>query len=227
MNLIQSVLNNIASTYSNDAVSTKIILSVLLMVLGLSVYEFIVYRLVSHRNFYNRSFNISISVLPFFIATIILCLQSNLVITLGTIGALAIIRYRTAVKDPVDMIYILWSIHTGIICGCQLYEIAVLTSLVVTILLLAMEHFPFGRKPYILVINADKNFYEGSEQKLSSVLKENTKSFKIKSRNYSDESINLAIELSVKDPDALVQKLSAIDSINRLSIVQYDAEDIL
>ena len=109
MNLIQSVLNNIASTYSNDAVSTKIILSVLLMVLALSVYEFIVYRLVSHRNFYNRSFNISISVLPFFIATIILCLQSNLVITLGTIGALAIIRYRTAVKDPVDMIYILWS----------------------------------------------------------------------------------------------------------------------
>ena len=150
MNLIQSVLNNIASTYSNDAVSTKIILSVLLMVLALSVYEFIVYRLVSHRNFYNRSFNISISVLPFFIATIILCLQSNLVITLGTIGALAIIRYRTAVKDPVDMIYILWSIHTGIICGCQLYEIAVLTSLVVTILLLAMEHLPFGRKPYIL-----------------------------------------------------------------------------
>ena len=227
MNLIQSVLNNIASTYSNDAVSTKIILSVLLMVLALSVYEFIVYRLVSHRNFYNRSFNISITVLPFFIATIILCLQSNLVITLGTIGALAIIRYRTAVKDPVDMIYILWSIHTGIICGCQLYEIAVLTSLVVTILLLAMEHFPFGRKPYILVINADKNFYEGSEQKLSSVLKENTKSFKIKSRNYSDEFINLAIELSVKDPDALVQKLSAIDSIKRLSIVQYDAEDIL
>lgn len=227
MNLIQSVLNNIASTYSNDAVSTKIILSVLLMVLALSVYEFIVYRLVSHRNFYNRSFNISISVLPFFIATIILCLQSNLVITLGTIGALAIIRYRTAVKDPVDMIYILWSIHTGIICGCQLYEIAVLTSLVVTILLLAMEHLPFGRKPYILVINADKSFYEGSEQKFSSVLKENTKSFKIKSRNYSDESINLAIELSVKDPDALVQKLSAIDSIKRLSIVQYDAEDIL
>ena len=58
-------------------------------------------------------------------------------------------------------------------------------------------------------------------------MKENTKSFKIKSRNYSDESINLAIELSVKDPDALVQKLSAIDSIKRLSIVQYDAEDIL
>ena len=103
------------------------------------MYEFIVYRLVSHRAFYNRSFNISVTVLPFFIATIILCLQSNLVITLGTIGALAIIRYRTAVKDPVDMLYILWSIHIGIVCGCQLYEVAVLTSLLVTIILLILE----------------------------------------------------------------------------------------
>ena len=124
MNILQNILEQIAVSFKNDAVSTTTILSVQLMVLVLSIYEFLIYRLVSHRNFYNRSFNISISVLPFFIATIILCLQSNLVITLGTIGALAIIRYRTAVKDPVDMIYILWSIHTGIICGCQLYEIA-------------------------------------------------------------------------------------------------------
>ena len=132
MSMIQNIIDRIAANYSNDAVSTGVILSVLLMVLVISVYEFMVYRLVSHRSFYNKAFNISIVVLPFFISTIILCLQSNLVITLGTIGALAIIRYRTAVKDPVDMLYILWSIHTGIVCGGRLYEGAVLTSLFVT-----------------------------------------------------------------------------------------------
>ena len=197
------------------------------MVLVLSIYEFIVYRLISHRNFYNKSFNISITVLPFFIATIILCLQSNLVITLGTIGALAIIRYRTAVKDPVDMVYILWSIHTGIICGCQLYEVAVLTSLVVTILLFIMEHLTFSRRSFILVLNIAQNDENEKENELLSVLKENTKSFKIKSRSYSGEGINLAIELSIKDPNALTQKLSTIDAVERFSIVQYDAEDIL
>lgn len=181
MNLIQSVLRNIASTYSSDAIGTKVILSVLLMVLVLSVYEFIVYGLISHRNFYNKSFTISIAILPFFISTIILCLQSNLVITLGTIGALAIIRYRTAIKDPVDMVYILWSIHTGIICGCQLYEVAVLTSLVVTILLLIMERILLGRKPYILVINMTEN----AENEIISALKETAGSFKVKSRNYT------------------------------------------
>ena len=78
------------------------------MVAILAIYEFFVYRIVSHRSFYNKSFNITTAILPFFISSIILCLQSNLVITLGTIGALAIIRFRTSVKDPVDMLYLLW-----------------------------------------------------------------------------------------------------------------------
>ncbi len=223
MNIIQSIFNRIASTYSNDAVSTGVILAVLLMVLVLSVYEFIVYRLVSHRSFYSKSFNISIAVLPFFISTIILCLQSNLVITLGTIGALAIIRYRTAVKDPVDMLYILWAVHTGIVCGCQLYEVAVLTSLLVTIVLLVLEHLNFGQRPFILVVNTKGD----AEKEISSVLKDFCRSFKIKSRNYNDNEVNYAIELAVKDPHALGEKLRASESVIRFSIVQYDAEDIL
>ncbi len=223
MNMIQHIFDRIAATYSNDAVSTGVILAVLLMVLVLSIYEFIVYRLVSHRAFYNKSFNISVTVLPFFIATIILCLQSNLVITLGTIGALAIIRYRTAVKDPVDMLYILWSIHTGIVCGCQLYEVAVLTSLLVTIVLLILEHLNFGRKPYILVLNTKGD----AENEITAVLKEYAKSFKIKSRSYSAEDTNFAIELSVKDPHALGEKLRGMNAVERFSIVQYDAEDVL
>lgn len=128
-----NVFENIASAYSNESITTATIMSVLIMVILLAVYEFFVYRFVSHRSFYNKSFNITISILPFFISTIILCLQSNIIITLGTIGALAIIRFRTAIKDPVDMLYLLWSVYIGIICGCQLFEVGVLTSIVVTI----------------------------------------------------------------------------------------------
>ena len=102
------VFENIFNMYSNESITTVTIVSVLLMVLFLAVYEFLVYRFVSHRSFYNKSFNITIAILPFFISTIILCLQSNIIITLGTIGALAIIRFRTAIKDPVDMLYLLF-----------------------------------------------------------------------------------------------------------------------
>ncbi len=223
MSMIQNIIDRIAANYSNDAVSTGVILSVLLMVLVISVYEFMVYRLVSHRSFYNKAFNISIVVLPFFISTIILCLQSNLVITLGTIGALAIIRYRTAVKDPVDMLYILWSIHTGIVCGCRLYEVAVLTSLFVTVVLLILEHLHFGRRPYILVLHSDK----GAEDEITALLKSCGGKFRIKSRNYTGSGIDYAVELSVSDPKALTEKIAALDAVERFSLVQYDAEDIL
>ncbi len=120
-----NILENLISTYSNESITTTTIVSMLAMVLFLAVYEFIVYRFVSHRSFYNKSFNIAVAILPFFISAIILCLQSNVVITLGTIGALAIIRFRTAVKDPVDMLYLLWSVFIGIICGGQLYEVGI------------------------------------------------------------------------------------------------------
>ena len=223
MNIFKQVFDRITASYSNDAISTGIILAVLFMVLVLSIYEFIIYRIVSHRSFYNRSFIISTAVLPFFIASIILCLQSNLVITLGTIGALAIIRYRTAIKDPVDMLYILWSIHTGIICGCQLYEVGVLTSLIVTVVLILLEHLNFGRKPYVLILNTKTD----AEDRITNILKSCSKSFKIKSRTYNQGKISYAIELTVSDPHLLGQKLNELEAVEQFSIVQFDSEDIL
>ena len=113
MDYLHDIFQNIGGVYQNSPINHTTVASVLVMVTILVIYEFAVYRFVSHRSFYNKSFNLAIAILPYFISTIILCLQSNAVITLGTIGALAIIRFRTAVKDPVDMIYLLWSVHTG------------------------------------------------------------------------------------------------------------------
>ena len=222
MKLIHDVIENISVAYANASVNTSLILSVLLMVTLISLYEFFVYKLVSHRSFYNKAFNISAAILPYFISTIILCLQSNMVITLGTIGALAIIRYRTAVKDPVDMIYLLWSVHTGIVCGCQLYEIGILTSLIVTVLLIVMDRLNIGNHPYVLVLHSE----DDAEAQISPILKENTKSFKIKNRNYSENGIDYAIEFTAKDVSPLIENLRRAEQVKRFSIVQYDADNI-
>ncbi len=223
MSTLTKIINTIESNYSNSAVPTGVILSVLGMVFVLALYEFLVYRLISKRAFFNRAFNISICGLPFFIATIILCLQSNLVITLGTIGALAIIRYRTAVKDPVDMLYILWAIQTGIVCGCQLYEVGVLTSLVVTIVLLAFEHLNFGRRPYVLIAHSDS----GDETELTAALKENAKSFKFKSRSYTKNGADYAVEFTTQDTQSLISRLNEMPDVSRFSVIDYDAEDLM
>ena len=220
---MSNILENLVSTYSSESVNTTTIISMLVMVLFLAVYEFVVYRFVSHRSFYNKSFNITVAVLPFFISAIILCLQSNVVITLGTIGALAIIRFRTAVKDPVDMLYLLWSVFIGIICGCQLYEVGILTSVIVTLVLILFEHLTFGRKPYVLILHSDKDV----EEELTKMFASKKISNRFKSRNYTSKGFDYAIEFTYKDIKELNKELSKNERISKYSIIEYDADDIV
>ncbi len=220
---MSNFFENLMSTYSSESITTTTIVTMLLMVLFMAVYEFLVYRFVSHRSFYNKSFNITVATLPFFIAAIILCLQSNVVITLGTIGALAIIRFRTAVKDPVDMLYLLWSVFIGIICGCQLYEVGVLTSIVVTLVLLLLENIAFGKKPYVLILHSEKDV----EEDIAKLFDSKKISYRIKSRNFTSKGFDYAIEFTYKDMKELNQELSKNERVSKYSIIEYDADDIV
>lgn len=217
------VFENIYHMYSNESITTITIFSVLIIVLLLAVYEFLIYRFVSHRSFYNKSFNITIAILPFFISTIILCLQSNIIITLGTIGALAIIRFRTAIKDPVDMLYLLWSVYIGIICGCQLFEVGVLTSMIVTIVLLILDHINFGKCPYVLILHSEEDI----EKDLQKSFKEKKINNKFKSRNYTNKGYDYAIEFTTKDLEGLKKELKNNQKVSKYSIIEYDADDIV
>lgn len=224
MGLIEALANQIMNSIQNQEISTSAVLAVLAVAGTLAVYEFIVYQAVLHRSLYNKAFNISIAVLPLFISTIILCLQSNLVITLGTIGALAIIRFRTAVKDPVDLIFILWSLHTGITCGCQLYEMAVITSLVATAALAILGHVNKRMKSHILVAHC-KSAQE--EEKLRKLLEKNVRKYRVKSRNYTEKGMDYVFEIVAKEAGNLAFDLEQAEMVERFSLMEYDADDVL
>ncbi len=224
MNLIQAVASHIIDSLQNQEITTSMVLSVVFVAGLLALYEFIVYQVVLHRSLYNKAFNIAIAVLPLFISTIILCLQSNLVITLGTIGALAIIRFRTAVKDPVDLIFILWSIHIGIICGCQLYEMAVITSLVATIALVVLGHVNRRMKSHILVLHC-KSAQE--EEKIKKLLEKNTRRYRIKSRNYTEKGMDYVFEIVIKEAGDLAYDMEQEEAVERFSLMEYDSDDVL
>lgn len=224
MGKIIGLFDSIFGTYGAVSIGTTTIISVLFVVLILSIYEYLIYRYVSHRSFYNKQFNILISILPFFIATIILCLQSNIVITLGTIGALAIIRFRTAVKDPIDMLYILWSVYIGIICGCQLYEVAILTTILVTIMLVVLENVRFGKAPCVVIMHVGEKC---EEKEITDILSKHAKRFKIKSRNYTSKGIDYAVEILLKEPETLMKDLKESKNIEKFSIIEYDSEDVV
>ena len=223
MNTIKQIFSIYAGAFSNEGISTAVISAVVLATLVLSVYMFLVYRLVSHKSLYNKAFNVCITVLPLFIATVILSLQSNLVITLGTIGALAIIRFRTAVKDPVDMLYILWAVHIGITCGCQLYELAILTAVVVTIVLLVLNRVHLGKAPFVVVFQCDAD----KERDVLDLVRAHATRTRIKSRNFTAKGMNITAELTVKDAAALSEALAASNLVSRFSMIEYDNDDVL
>lgn len=224
MGLFQAVINHISSSFQNQEITTSVLLSVLVVVGLLSLYEFIIYQVVLRRALYNKAFNISIAVLPFFIATIILCLQSNLVLTLGTIGALAIIRFRTAVKDPVDLIFILWSIHIGIVCGCQLYEMAIVTSLLATVILVILNRVNMRMKSHVLVVHCGSAKYEDT---VINLLKAHTKRYRVKSRNHTEKGMDFIFEVITRDASALAGEMEKEEGIERFSLMEYDTDDVL
>ena len=223
MGYIEIILETFRKAFAESGVAVVTVLTVLIMTALLSLYEYAVYRNVSHRAFYNRMFNICIAVMPSLIATIILCLQSNIVITLGTIGALAILRFRTAVKDPVDMLYLLWSVHIGITCGTQLYVVAILTSVVVTLLLLVFTNVQIGKKPFVAVIRSAS---KDQEEEILNAVKSVTNAYRVKSRNYTKTGADYVIELSVKNPSDLTAKLNTLN-LDKYSVIEYDSEDII
>ena len=187
----------------------------------LACYIFLVYRLMTRKSFYSKSFNVSLAALSVITAAIILAMQSNLVISLGMVGALSIVRFRTAIKDPMDLVFLFWSISVGIICGAGLYEVALLTCLVVTVLLLVLENLPVSRAPMMLVVNLSSL---DAEEKVLETVKKFSSYCKVKSRNITGENLDMVVEVRVKDEGAFVKQVSAIAEAQSVSLISHDGE---
>ena len=187
----------------------------------LALYIFAIYRLVTRKVFYSKNFNISLAVMSLITSAIILAMQSNLVISLGMVGALSIVRFRTAIKDPMDLAFLFWSISIGIICGAGLYEIALVTSVGVTVFILVLDMLPVGKAPMMLVVNSSEM---NGEKAVLDVVGKYARYYKVKSRNLSKGRLDLVIELKVKEESALVSEVAALDGMISASMISHDGE---
>lgn len=137
-------------------------------------------------------------------------------ITLGTIGALAIIRYRTAIKDPINMTYILWAVHTGIVCGCQLYELGLITSLFASIVIYVLEKIKSKDNQSILCIKSSSNI----EEDLIKVLKDNVKNFDIKTRSFANNNFDYVVFIRIFEPSTIIDKLTSLKDCVQVSLME-------
>lgn len=187
----------------------------------LACYIFLIYRLMTRKSFYSKSFNVSLAALSVITAAIILAMQSNLVISLGMVGALSIIRFRTAIKDPMDLVFLFWSISVGIICGAGLYGMALVVTVFVTIAILGLEVLPVAKPPMLLLVNASNC---NLEEEILDVVNQYARHYQIKSRNLTKLGMDLVVELRIKGGAEMVREINGMEGIDSVSLLSRDGE---
>ncbi len=207
--------------FNSGDITTGRILVTLGVTAVLAAYIFIVYYTATKKTFYNKSFNISMALVAVITSAIILAMQSNLVISLGMVGALSIVRFRTAIKDPMDLMFLFWSISTGIICGANMYAIALLSSLVITIGLFLLELTPVGRAASLLIVSMEK---PEKEEELLNAVKGFSRVCQVKSRNLSEGGMNLIVECKPVKGQELLVKVKEIEGVFGVSLMAHDGE---
>lgn len=205
---------------ANDLTTTSIAVTLgMAVLLGLYIYG--IYRVTTKNSFYNRSFNKALAILPLIVAGILLAMQSNLIISLGMVGALSIVRFRNAVKDSMDLVYLFWSISVGIITGAGLYELSVISSLAITLLVILLDMMPALKAPYLLVVSMSE---EGSDEKLSECVKKYAPRFKIKSHNITPTGTEIIFEIYASKGEGLMKDVAALAGVNSVNLLSHDGE---
>ena len=188
---------------------------------ALALYIFVVYRVVTRKTFYSKTFNISLAGISLVTCAIILTIQSSLVVSLGMVGALSIIRFRTAVKDPMDLMFLFWAIAIGIICGVGLAEIATILSVLMTAGILFLNLLPVAKAPQILVIDA---MSPDAENEILAAVKTYAKHSSVKSRNMTRDSLNVVVEVRTADASNLLAEVLRVSSVTSATLMAHDGE---
>lgn len=207
--------------YASMSIDFRDILMCLGTTVLIALYIFLIYRIINKRSFYNKNFNLSLITMSVITAAIILTIQSSVVVSLGMVGALSIVRFRTAIKDPMDLMFLFWAISVGIICGAGFALIAAIASAVITLVIVVIKLVPSVKPPLILLVNSH-NFDD--EEKIMEIVKKHCDIHTVKARNLTKEHIDLAIEVRSNSQTELVRELMEIEGVVSASLVAHDGE---
>lgn len=209
-----SFLNNFMESIS---LSTVVLTLVISLLFAIGVY--IIYLLTCDKTIYSKKFNVAMSLMTVITSALVMSMQANIVISLGMVGALSIVRFRTAIKEPKDLLFLFWAISNGIIIGAGLYSIAFVLAIVLSIALIGFELIPARRKNMLLVVNLTNIEKE-------SIIEEEFKKLKIKfnvkSRNVFKNKTDIMYEICTKKDKELLSELSKVKDIISLNLIRQD-----
>lgn len=188
---------------------------------GLFIY--MVYKKTFMGVMYSRPFNVSLVALTMLTTFVILAVTSNVVLSLGMVGALSIVRFRTAIKDPMDLVFLFWAIASGIVLGAGLIPLAIFASIVMGLILVFFANKTVLDTPYILMINCSD---ENSEEVVNKKIKSTFSKYQVKSKSViPDRGIELVFEVRMKNGETkFVNELSQIQGVTNSVLVSYNGD---
>lgn len=188
----------------------------------IAVYIFGVYKHVCKSMFYSRDINVTIAGIVVLVAAVMMAMQSSLIVSLGMVGALSIVRFRNAVKNPMDLMFLFWSVSAGIICGVNLYLLAIVLCVVMTFMILALNKIPQSKSNSLLILRDSKDNRNWAE--IKECVKKNSKYVKEKSRNIVGKETELILELKVSNEEILLEELKKNFALDQIKYITYDGE---
>jgi uncharacterized membrane protein YhiD involved in acid resistance len=211
-----SFLENIA------AVSVFDMLLTIVLAFGLGMFIFLIYKKTYTGVMYSSSFGVTLVALVMITSQVILAVTSNVVLSLGMVGALSIVRFRTAIKEPLDIAFLFWSIAVGIILAAGMIPLAVIGSVIIGVILLVFVNKKSHANPYILVLScADHD----SEVQATEFLEKQVQKCIVKSKSAQKGAIEVNMEVRMKDDNTdFINILSEMNGVNSAVLVSYNGE---
>ena len=194
----------------------------LVLAFGLGVFIFLVYKKTYSGVMYSSSFGTTLIALTMITTVVILAVTSNVVLSLGMVGALSIVRFRTAIKEPLDIAFLFWSIAVGIVLAAGMIPLAVIGSVIIGVILLVFVNRESSKNPYIVVIRCDGH---DSETKAKKFLNDKTEKCVVKSKTAQKGSVELNLEVRLKDDNTdFVNEIADIDGVKSAVLVSYNGD---
>lgn len=203
-----------------DQYNISSILVALVVALALGILIFLVYRRFYTGVIYSRTFAVTLVGMTVLTCMVTLAISTNVVISLGMVGALSIVRFRTAVKDPMDLLYLFWAITTGITSGAGMYVLALIAAAIMILMIILFYSRQQRGRIYIAVIH-----YSGDEAGDEVIRCFGKRKYFIKSKTMRKEKTEMAVEIFCKQADMdFMEKIRAIEHVDDVTLIQYNGE---
>ena len=211
-----SFLENVSSVNILDMILT------LVLSFGIGLFIFLVYKKTYRGVMYSAGFGTTLIALTMITSIVILAVTSNVVLSLGMVGALSIVRFRTAIKDPLDIAFLFWAIGAGIILAAGMIPLAIIGSVSIGIILLIFVNKKSHTHPYMIVMSCENH---DAELKAMSFIKENVTRYSIKSKSAVKGAVEVNVEVRLKkDNTDFINILSEMPDVNSAVIVSYNGD---